>query len=218
MKRNILVVAAHPDDETLGCGGTIARHADFGDDIFVLFMTDGVGARNAGGEVSRWECAEKATSILGTSILQGHDFPDNEMDTVPFLSVVKRVEEVVRVFNPDIVYTHHSGDLNIDHRITCQAVMTACRPLPDSAVEAIYGFEVCSSTEWGEPFTPNYYVSLAKSHYESKMEALSAYGDEILDFPHARSKKAVAAQTRIRGCQVGVRRAEAFVVLRQVSR
>ena len=153
MSRKILVVAAHADDETLGCGGTIARHVSEGDTVHVMIMTNGVGARGDGDEKAikeRQEAFHKAMSILGVQKTYENDFPDNRMDTFPLLEITQSVEKVIKKIEPSIVYTHHYGDLNIDHQITHKAVITACRPIPQSSVKEIYSFEVLSSTEWSD--------------------------------------------------------------------
>lgn len=219
---NILVVAAHPDDEALGCGGTIARHAREGAAVHVVFMTDGVGARgSSAGDRERQAAANAALKLLGAQPPVFLDFPDNQLDTVPFLAVVKKVEEAVSRTNPSIIYTHHSGDLNIDHQITQRAVMTACRPMPGSGVREIYGFEVLSSTEWAAPaqdgpFLPVRFVGIY-AFLDQKLEALRCYAHEMREFPHSRSYETVKALAVLRGSNNGLRAAEAFTVLRIVE-
>ena len=207
----VLVVASHPDDEVLGCGGTIAKHVANGDEVSVLIMTQG----REGGEIP--DAAEAANSILGATFLWLDDYPDNKMDTIPLLDVVKSVEYFIDNLKPDIVYTHHAGDLNIDHRITHQAVMTACRPLPGCSVKTILCFEVPSSTEWGQGFEPNWFVDITEFEFlGKKYDALDAYGSEMRDFPHPRSHRAVLNLGRLRGATVGVEMAEAFMVARRI--
>ena len=205
----VLVVAAHPDDEVLGAGGTIAKHVAKGDEVSVLIMTPG----REGGEIP--DAAEAANSILGATFLWLDDYPDNKMDTIPLLDVVKSVEYFIDNLKPDIVYTHHAGDLNIDHRITHQAVMTACRPLPGCSVKTILCFEVPSSTEWGQGFEPNWFVDI-EGFWDKKYAALNAYRSEMRDFPHPRSCTAVWSLARWRGATVGVELAEAFMVARRI--
>lgn len=219
-KTRVLVVAAHPDDEALGCGGTLARHVREGDEVSALFMTDGVGARGQGGEAERNEAALQALEALGIAEAAFGNFPDNGMDGVPLLEIVKFVEEGVTNVKPQIVYTHHHGDLNIDHQLTHKAVLTACRPMPGADVEAIYGFEVLSSTEWTAQtpenvFMPAHYVDISQD-FEVKTAALKAYDGEMQDFPHARSYEAVEALATLRGAQIGVEKAEAFSVIRSI--
>ena len=226
-KEKVLVVAAHADDELLGCGGTMAKHTDAGDDVAVLFLTDGVGARGKGGancqDVDlRDDAAKNALAIVGAKLLDRLDFPDNAIDSVPRIELTQAVERVIDTYQPDVVYTHHGGDLNVDHRRALEAVMTACRPQPGSSVSKIYSFEVASSTGWqGEtlfnPFVPNHYVEITEQ-LERKIEALRAYEEEMRAFPHARSIEALKHLARWRGSQVGVVAAEAFVVERQLCR
>lgn len=223
--RRILVVGAHPDDEALGCGGTIARHAAAGDPVHLLFLADGVSSR--GGEAGsraeverRAAAAADAAKILGAEPPRLLGLPDNRLDGVPLLEIVQAIEAVVRELSPRVVYTHHGGDLNIDHRLAHQAVMTACRPQHGAGVQAIYSFEVLSSTEWaspsvGRPFRPNRFVDIS-GHLETKIRALQSYADEMRDFPHPRSREAVEALARLRGATVAVAAAEAFVVEREI--
>jgi len=171
---NILVVAAHPDDEVLGCGGTIAKHINQGDEVHVLILAEGITSRdtkrdrsNSKEELSELGIAvHKAHKIMGTSSLKLLDYADNRMDSVDLLDIVKTVEEEVKEKKPKIVYTHHHGDLNIDHQITHQAVLTACRPDPDQSVRKILAFEVQSSTDWqsqiaNKNFNPNHYINIS---------------------------------------------------------
>jgi len=162
----VLVVAAHPDDEVFGCGGTIAKHIALGDKVHVVFMTNGVGSRNASFKEAqeRRKASQDVANILGISSTQQFEFPDNKMDTIALLDVVQSIEKVIDKLQPKIIYTHHAGDLNIDHQLTHKAVMTACRPQPGFCVKEIYAFEVLSSTEWQTPgympFLINKYVDI----------------------------------------------------------
>lgn len=221
----VLVVAAHPDDETLGCGGTIARWSSEGTKVHVAFLTDGVGARDKNSqaeEVKRRQSAgNAAASILGVTSTCFFDLPDNQLDSIPLLSIAKKVEELVGRFTPDLVITHHAGDLNIDHRIVHSAVVTACRPQKGHPVKTILCFEVPSSTEWQSPgalqaFEPQCYVDISDS-LTSKLAALSAYSDEMRSWPHPRSIEAVTHLGRWRGATVGVDAAEAFMLVRHIG-
>jgi LmbE family N-acetylglucosaminyl deacetylase len=223
MHEKILVIAAHPDDEALGCGGTMARHADEGDQVYALFMTDGVGARGKKQDKSsRRKACDKAGKILGIKKTFHENFPDNAMDTVALLNVTKSIEKIIKQINPSIIYTHHAGDLNIDHSIVAIAVMTACRPVPESNIKSIFGFEVLSSTEWNAPcaakaFIPSHFVNI-EEYFPVKMKALQSYGIEMRPFPHARSYESVEALVTSRGTQVGLKKAEAFSVLRTIKK
>lgn len=198
------------------------RHKQAGDTVHVLFLADGETARDAKAAdriADRRAQARLACEILGAEAPRFEDFPDNRMDTVPLLEVTKVVEKVVSALKPSIVYTHHAGDLNVDHRVAHQAVMTACRPLPGSSVRSIYAFEVASSTGWAGPawlpFAPTRFVGI-EQQWSAKLRALRSYSDEMLAFPHVRSFEAVEALARWRGASVGVAAAEAFEVLREV--
>lgn len=221
--KTILVVAAHPDDEALGAAGTLARHAAEGDQVHIVFLADGEGARGSVDNLSnRRQAAQAAGKVMGAISVQFEDFPDNQMDTVPTLNVAQSVEKIIAQIKPDIIYTHHGGDLNIDHQITHRAVLTACRPQPDFCVKEIYGFEVLSSTEWASPdqdnaFRPVHHVDISK-YYAHKKKALECYDSEMRDFPHARSYEAVEALATLRGVQVGLNKAESFTIIRSIKR
>lgn len=217
-----MVVAAHPDDEAIGCGGTIAKHMDDGDQVHVVIMTDGVGARNNLGESERIREKEKnsALGFISPSSIHQFNFPDNKMDTVSLLEVTKKLEAVIDEIKPERIYTHFAYDLNVDHRITYQAVMTACRPQPGEVVKEIYSFEVLSSTEWaGETnnsFSPNYFVDIS-DYINFKEKLLYKYNDEMRDEPHARSIINILRNNYLRGNSVGVEVAEAFQLIRSVK-
>lgn len=224
LKHRILVVAAHPDDEALGCGGALVRHAEEGAKIGVVFVTDGEGARAGAAKDAvrkREKDARRAGEILGIDDFEFVALPDNQLDSLPLLDITQKIERAIGKFEPDVIYTHHGGDLNIDHRIVHQAVMTACRPLPGSSVRQIYAFEVASSTEWatpaiGEAFRPNRFVDISAT-LGRKVAALEAYRAEMRPFPHARSIQAVQALAAWRGASVGLKAAEAFVLLRSIE-
>ena len=225
---SILVVAAHPDDEILGCGGTLAWHAARGDTVHVLIVAEGATSRDSrrdpegrDAELTGLRAAAScAASTIGADEPRMLGLPDNRLDGLPLLDVIKPVEAVVEAVAPEIVYTHHAGDLNVDHRIVHQAVVTACRPLPGSSVRAIYAFETPSSTEWqsaGEAFRPQRWVDI-EPFLRCKMRALEAYEAEMRPFPHARSFDAVEALARWRGASAGLKAAECFMVVRELVR
>ena len=196
MRKTVLVVAAHPDDEVLSCGGTIARHSDEGDDIFVCFMSNGVNSRTSHQEKERQDRsnnADTASKILGIKKIYSFDFPDNKMDSIALLDIVQSLENVINEVKPSTIYTHHIGDLNIDHQITHKAVMTACRPQPRFCVKEIYAFEVLSSTEWQTPglmpFIPNVFVDISE-YIEIKREVLEIYSEEMREPPHSQIGRA----------------------------
>jgi len=224
----VIVIAAHPDDEVLGCGGTIAKHVRDGDEVHVLILAEGITSRDATRDhegrfddiVSLRNMANEAHKILGSNSINLMDFPDNRMDSVDLLDIIKVVENEINKRKPEIIYTHHSNDLNIDHCITNQAVFTACRPQPDTTVKKIYCFEVPSSTEWQSPmaegaFMPNTFVNISDTLVK-KLEALKAYKSEMKLWPHSRSIKAVEHLSCWRGASVGFEAAEAFMLTRNL--
>lgn len=163
--------------------------------------------------------AIEANRILGIKEVFLYNLPDNRFDSVNFLDIVKIVEHVKEKVKPNVVFTHHKNDLNIDHRITYQAVLTAFRPLLHATIEEIYSFEVLSSTEWSYPntFQPNVYFDISKS-IAKKVEAMKFYVSELKDWPHPRSIKGVEILAKKRGCEVGLEYAEAFECIRIVRR
>lgn len=223
-----LVVVAHPDDEVLGCGATIARLVTEGWEVHVLIVAEGATSRSTKRDPSVHQvelsdlakCAEIANSILGSTSLKLTSLPDNRMDGVELLDVVKIVETEIDRYHPSLVLTHHAGDVNIDHRILHDAVIAACRPQPEHSVKNLLFFEVPSSTEWrpaasGMYFSPNYFYDVS-NYLEQKLEALRAYGSEMRSFPHPRSIEAVEHLARWRGATVGCAAAEAFMLGRAI--
>lgn len=229
MSRKVLVIAAHPDDEILGCGGTIARHTREGDEVHVLIMAEGITSRDSERNREAREeelsalrrAAREANQAIGVEQLTLDAFPDNRMDTVSRLDVTKRVERAIVGVQPEVVYTHHCGDVNIDHRRIHDAVVTSCRPMPGATeVRELMFFEVASSTEWqppgsAAPFVPNWFVEIS-DHLKTKLDALRIYESEMRPWPHARSIEAVTHQARWRGATIGVGAAEAFVLGRRL--
>lgn len=226
MSRSVLVVAAHPDDEVLGCGGTMARHAAEGDTVNVAIVAEGItsrgGAGAADGLAELAAAARAANAILGVAAVRLLGLPDNRLDGMDRLDLVQRVEALVAEFRPDIIYTHHAGDLNVDHRRVHEAVVTAARPLPGCAVTTLLFFEVASSTEWqppgsAVPFVPSWFVDIS-AELERKEAALRAYSGEMRPWPHARSVQAVSHLARWRGASAGMEAAEAFMLGRHLRR
>lgn len=215
---SVLVIAAHPDDEVLGCGGTIAVHVEDGDDVHVLFVADGETARIQAAKPNRNLEAFQACKVLGTQPPRFLDMKDQKLDLYPLLEITQAIEAHIADIRPTIVYTHHAGDLNLDHRIVHQAAMTALRPLAGSHCEYIFAFEVPSSTEWGTGFVPNHFVRLPEDCFTKKMDALRIYDAEMRPPPHPRAYSTIAALAEMRGAQSGLTKAEAFMVLRSLYR
>ena len=216
----VAVIAAHPDDEVLGCGATLAQLVDVGVQVSVLFLSTGEGARAETDDPARQQAAKAALSCLGVAGAETARFPDNQFDTVALLDIVKRVEAFLDANRPQTVLTHFAGDLNVDHRLTAQAVVTACRPGVRFAPASLLSFEVPSSSEWnldpGSPrFRPSVYVD-ATSGMARKLAALAAYEAEMRPFPHPRSEEGVTALAKVRGTEAGVTMAEGFELLRSI--
>jgi len=222
----VLCVAAHPDDEVLGCGATLARLSDMGCDVHVLVMGEGIGARYDANKRPNEQVGELADDMLDAARILGatpHQFtlPDQRFETIPVLEVVKLIESVKAEVQPDLVFTHHPGDLNTDHRVVANAVLTAFRPLPDENTVTILAFETLSSTEWNVtansvPFVPNWYED-ALPGLERKLQAMAAYSGELREFPHPRSLSGIETLAQLRGMTVGIQYAEAFMLLRHLG-
>ncbi|MEM9543292.1 MAG: PIG-L family deacetylase [Cyanobacteria bacterium P01_E01_bin.42] len=223
---NVLVIAAHPDDEVLGCGGTIIKHSQQGDVVRVLILAEGATSRDwtRNRETRQTDlsalakAAHQASEILEVDSVKLLQFPDNRMDTCDLLDIVKVIEAHIQEYLPERIYTHHLGDLNIDHRRISEAVITAARPIPEHPTKSILFFEVPSSTEWQVAtaslnFNPNWFVDISNT-LNVKLNALQAYQTEIRSYPHPRSLEAVEYLARWRGATVGLQAAEAFVLAR----
>jgi len=221
----ILVIAAHPDDEVLGCGGTIARRAQEGSELYTAILGEGITSRYVKREEADPAALEslrtrskQVAKLLGTVDVFLYNLPDNRFDTVPLLDIVKIIEELVERLRPKAIYTHSGGDLNIDHVIVHRAVLTATRPVRGSSVKEIYAFEVPSSTEWafgqfGPGFRPNVFVDIS-STIDAKLKAMELYDTEVRSFPHPRSPEAIQATARRWGSVAGFESVEAFELIR----
>jgi N-acetylglucosamine malate deacetylase 1 len=221
----VLIVAAHPDDEVLGCGGTIARFSSAGADVHVLILADGESSRIGNADytacrAARVQAARAALDILGVKSVEMHELPDNQLDSVELIRVVRLIESCIARFRPSVVFTHYAGDVNVDHQVAHNATIVACRPQPGHPVKELLFFEVASSTEWrpaasGMQFTPSWFVDIS-STLDRKLLAMTAYGEELRAFPHPRSLDALTALARWRGASVGVNAAEAFALGRKI--
>lgn len=215
-----LVVAAHPDDEILGCGGTIAKLISKGSKVKILFMSNGVSSRSSNIKNSiknRKNAAKKSSKFLGCLNPIFYDFPDNKMDSVPLLKIIKKIENVINDFKPDTIFTHFNLDLNVDHQVTSKAVITAARPQRLCSVKNIFFFEILSSTEWLintlPKLNPNYVVNIEK-FLNKKKKCLSFYSEEIKPSPHSRSFQCIDAFDKFRGETNGFNYAESFHIQR----
>ena len=224
---NVLVVAAHPDDEVLGCGGTIAKLAAAGDDVHIAILGEGSTSRFERREEANPQLVEalgsfsrRAADLMGAREVQGFGLPDNRFDTIPLLEVVKLVEGLVDRLHPVTIFTHSGGDLNVDHTVVHRAVLTATRPLQGCPVRELLTFEVPSSTEWAfqqltPMFRPNTFIEITQT-LETKIAAMESYESERRPFPHPRSPEALRAVAQRWGSVCGLAAVEAFELIRSI--
>ena len=234
---NVLIIAAHPDDEILGMGGTISKHTSRNDDVTIIYMATGITARrelsNTKHEINniskltqkKWQNeveqlrldAKKSAKLLSVKNVKFYDFPDNEMDGIQLLKVVKVIEKEIKEVKPDRIYTNHYSDLNVDHKVVYNAVLTACRP-SNVSVKEILCFEVLSSTEWSYPynFSPNYFSNI-ENHVTKKVNAMKLFKSEIRKFPHPRSPENIRNVAARWGSVCGFKAAEAFEIIRKIE-
>lgn len=226
--QKILAVVAHPDDEIIGVGGTLCKHARTGDKVHVLILGDGKSSRSGvykklakNIKQKSFQETDKALSCLGVKSFYREALPDNRFDRIDMLDIAKKVSSYVNKIKPSIVYTHHPGDLNVDHQRTSEAVTIACRPIENNSVQTIYHFETLSSTEMtgytiNRVFLPNVFVNIG-AEIQKKLEAMGCYKSELRQFPHPRSLEAIEANAKVWGAKVNLKYAEAFFCLRQIK-
>ncbi len=213
----VLVVGAHPDDELLGLGGTLRRHVLRGDEVHVLCFCENMSVRYGSPEQAGFDTADyarKAAQVLGLTSMQIVGFPDQRLDAVPILDVIRHIETAVRELNPRYVYTHWSGDINQDHRVVHEASLIACR-CKSKSIDLLLAYETASETEYGVPynFSPNLFVDISET-LPSKLEALACYHSEVEPYPAPRSLQALEERARTWGHAAGMRAAEPFKILR----
>ena len=233
---NVLIIAAHPDDEILGMGGTIAKHTSQHDNVTIIYMATGITARREPAEYEiksipkkiqeKWQQeieklqqdARKSAKLLKVKTVKFFDFPDNEMDGIHLLKVVKVIEKEIKIAKPDRIYTNHYSDLNVDHKVVYNATLTACRP-SNVLVKEILCFEVLSSTEWSYPynFNPNYFINI-ENHVTKKVNAMKLFKSEIREFPHPRSSENIRNVAARWGSVCGFKAAEAFEMIRKIEK
>jgi LmbE family N-acetylglucosaminyl deacetylase len=222
----ILVAAAHPDDEVLGCGGTAARWVKEGNEVYTLILGEGITSRDETRQREKREAEitelkkqiHQANAVIRVKEVFTYDFPDNRFDSVPLLDIVKVIETIKNKIKPGIVFTHYPQDLNIDHRITYQAVLTAMRPTAEETVKEIYSFEVLSSTEWNFPlrFSPDVFFDISET-IDVKLAAMEKYQSELREYPHPRSLKGIRLNAEQWGMKTGLKYAEAFKLVRLIK-
>ena len=223
--KRVLVVVAHTDDETFGCGGFIKKLSKKKNTIGAISFTDGLGSRSnitLKKIEKRKEASINASKILGFNWLAQYNYPDNELDKVSLLEIVKIIEKHKKKFKPHIVLTHNFSDLNIDHRIISESTLTAFRPEPKEKLEQFITFEVPSATDFRvlknkKNFVPNFFVNIENS-LKSKIKAIKIYKDELKPYPHSRSLKGLKNLNKIRGNQCGLKYAEAFEIIRVIEK
>ncbi|WP_243636386.1 PIG-L deacetylase family protein [Flavobacterium aquariorum] len=229
--KKIMIVVAHPDDELLGLGATFHKLInEYNVETHVVILGEGITSRSETRDVQLWESqlkthreniknAQKAIGYHSTSI---YDFPDNRFDSVALLDLVKVVEKEKTQFNPDVIFTHHGGDVNIDHQRTFESVITACRPMQDEKVKIIITFETPSGTEWRSPsdpkhFLPNLFFSVSDEDVDAKIKGMESYEFERRKYPHPRSPEALKIQAQRWGVVIGSYFAEAFCLIRSIN-
>lgn len=216
MKENVLVIAAHPDDEILGSGGTLKKLINHGYNVITVIFAKGRKKE----EDHMKQAMVDANKHLGIEEVIFLEYPNLLLETFPLHVINKEIEILVEKYEPSIIFTHHYGDINKDHQILFQAVLTAARPLPGKKAIELICFETVSSSEWSEhtndkTFKPNYFIDITDT-IDSKLESLKFYDLEMRPFPHPRSYKGVKYLARVRGMTVGVEYAEAFEIIRRV--
>tara|TARA_B110000977_G_C11070681_1_gene489436 strand:- start:795 stop:1484 length:690 start_codon:yes stop_codon:yes gene_type:complete len=229
MKKKILVVASHPDDEILGCGGTIAKLSKSGNIVKTIILTKGISSRFDSNKNKIIKLQDKlnksskaANKVIGVKNLKFFDLPDNQFDNNSLLSLTKVIEKEIKNFKPNIIFTHFINDLNIDHQYTSRAVLTAARPQTKNSVDEILFFEINSSTDYqinsnGLQFMPNYFVDISKT-VKLKKKALEIYKSEMKKYPHSRSVKAILNKNISIGNSIGLGSCEAFQIARIIKK
>jgi LmbE family N-acetylglucosaminyl deacetylase len=214
----VLVVAAHPDDELLGCGGTIALHKRAGHHVTTLVVCEGESLRYAGRASHQSDHMLEAAKVLGVDHSRRLNFPDQRLDTLTLTDVIGKLEQVVREVRPRVVYCQYGGDINRDHQLLFQALLVAARPM-EASIECIYAFDTASSTEWAYPrtFVPDTWIDIS-STLDVKLRAMACYKFEVRDYPHPRSLEALANRARAWGNQCCLDAAEVFMTVRRVLR
>ena len=218
---NVLIIAPHPDDEVLGCGGVMARHADQGDEVHVLVVTRGAPEIFPPEQIedTRQEL-RAAHAVLGVSTVQFLDFPAPKLDTIPGHKLADAIAGVIRSLQPSIIYLPHRGDIHTDHQAVYQATLVAARPINGCSVRQLLCYETLSKTEWAAPFgddafIPTVFVDIT-DYLAQKLKAMDCYHSQLKQPPHSRSLKSIEALARLRGATVSLSAAEAFMLVRQI--
>lgn len=218
MGKRVLVIAAHPDDELLGCGATVALHSQNGDRVISIILCEGETMRSQDGREKN-SATEEAAKILGVESVISVGLPDQHLDTIPIVDVITPIETIVREFNPSIVYVHSGSDVNKDHQIVFEAALVALRP-KNVFIEEIYSFYTVGATEWGYPraFNPDTWIGFDEKIMRQKLDAFACYETELCDYPHPRSLMAIKNLAEMTGNQCCMKYAEAFETIRKTRR
>ncbi len=230
--KKIMLVVAHPDDELLGLGATMNKLiTEYNVTTHVIILGEGITSRADNRDVEKWKSEleihrnniKEAQAAIGYHSVSIYDFADNRFDTVAMLDIVKVIEKEKAAFNPEIIFTHHGGDVNVDHQRTFEAVITACRPMAHEQVKTIISFETPSGTEWRAPtdprhFLPNMFVSVSEKNIDAKIKGMESYEFEKRAYPHPRSPEALKIQAQRWGVAVGCNFAEAFCIVRNICK
>lgn len=217
----ILVIATHPDDEVLGCGGVMARHAAAGDSVHVLVVTRGAPELYPPAQIEALRCElAEAHAVLGVTAAHFLDFPAPKLDSIPNHELADAIGALLHSLQPDAVFLPHRGDVHADHRAVHQAALVAARPAGDTRIARLLAYETLSETEWGSPsaadaFLPTVFADIT-GHLESKLKAIACYRSQLKEFPHPRSLQAIEALARLRGSAAGYAAAEAFMLIREI--
>jgi LmbE family N-acetylglucosaminyl deacetylase len=216
--KKVLAIAAHPDDEVLGCGGTLALHVDRGDRVAAVIACEGESLRYGAGAVNQSDDIRRAAKVLGIHEIRALGFADQKLDTLNLVDIITPLEKVIDEWRPDVVYCQYGGDINRDHYMLFQAALVATRPLAER-LRGVFAFETASSTEWAYPrsFAPDTWIDI-ESTLDRKIDAMACYRSEVRDYPHPRSLESLRYRAAYWGNQVALRAAEVFITVRQVCR
>jgi LmbE family N-acetylglucosaminyl deacetylase len=214
----ILCIAAHPDDEVLGCGGVLALHAREGEQVTIVIACEGESLRYGPEGVGQSSHIQRAANRLGCTSVRHLRFPDQALDTIRLTELIAPLEQIVRQEQPRVVYCQYGGDVNRDHQLLFQAILVATRPT-ETFIDSVYAFDTASSTEWAYPrtFVPDTWIDIS-STLDAKLAAMACYESELRSYPHPRSLKALEYRARAFGNQVCLEAAEVFMTVRKVNR